>query len=132
MSREIKFRIWDKYSGYFIKVSDTNKHYLSQNGDIIIVDEMGDIYITDKKNYIINEYTGLKDSEGYEIYEDDIAWNEWDEEYQVVIFDEGEYKLMGESHIQNLFNNLDYIDVRGNIYENLEIVKAWYMEEKNG
>ena len=132
MSREIKFRIWDKYSGYFIKVSDTNKHYLSQNGDIIIVDEMGDIYITDKKNYIINEYTGLKDSEGYEIYEDDIAWNEWDEEYQVVIFDEGEYKLMGESHIQNLFNNVDYIDVRGNIYENLEIVKAWYMEEKNG
>lgn len=132
MSREIKFRIWDKNSGYFIKDTDTNKHYLSQNGDIIIVDEMGDIYKTDKKNYIINEYTGLKDSEGYEIYEDDIIWNEWDEEYQVVIFDKGEYKLMGESHIQNLFNNLDYIDVRGNVYENFELVKAWYMEEKNG
>lgn len=130
MSREIKFRIWDKYSGYFIKVSDTNKHYLSQNGDIIIVDEMGDIYITDKKNYIINEYTGLKDSEGYEIYEKDVVWNEYDEEYQVVIYDDGEYKLMGEKHIQNLFNNLDYIDVRGNIYENFELVKAWYKEEK--
>lgn len=125
----MKYRIWNKDSGYFIKVSDTNKHYLSQNGDIIIVDEMGDIYETDKKNYIINEYTGLKDSEGYEIYEDDIVWNEWDEEYQVVIFDEGEYKLMGESHMQNLYDELDYIDIRGNVYENLELVKAWYKED---
>ena len=125
----MKYRIWNKDSGYFIKVSDTNKHYLSQNGDIIIIDEMGFIYETDKENYIINKYTGLKDSEGYEIHEDDIVWNEYDEEYQVVIYDEGEYKLMGESHIQNLFNNLDYINVRGNVYENLELVKAWYKED---
>ena len=81
----MKYRIWDKNSGYFIKDSDTNKHYLSPNGDIIIIDEMGDIYETDKKNYIINEHTKLKDSEGYEIYEKDIVWNEYDEEYQVII-----------------------------------------------
>ena len=46
-----------------------------------------------------------------------------------MIFDEGEYKLMGESHIQNLFNNLDYIDVRGNVYENFGLVEAWYKED---
>jgi hypothetical protein len=126
---KMKYRIWNKDSGYFIKVSDTNKHYLSQNGDIIIVDEMGDIYETDKKNYIINEYTRCKDSEGYKIYEKDIVWNEYDEEYQVVIFDEGEYKLIGESHMQNLYDNLDYIDIRGNVYENFELVKGWYKEE---
>ena len=125
----MKYRIWDKNSGYFIKVSDTNKHYLSPDGDIIIIDEIGFMYETDKENYIINNYAGLKDSKGYEIFEDDIVWNEYDEEYQVVIFDEGEYKLIGESHIQNLYNNLDYIDVRGNIYGNLELVKGWYKKE---
>ena len=124
----MKYRIWNKDSGYFIKDSDTNKHYLSQNGDIIIVDEMGDIYETDKENYIINKHIGLKESQGYEIYEDDIVWNEWDEEYQVVIYDEGEYKLMGERHIQNLYDELDYIDIRGNVYENFELVKEWYKE----
>lgn len=36
---------------------------------------------------------------------------------------------MGESHIQSLYNNLDYIDIRGNIYENFELVKVWYMED---
>lgn len=128
----MKYRIWDKNSGYFIKVSDTNKHYLSQNGDIIIVDEMGDIYETDKKNYIINEYTRCKDSEGYEIYEKDIVWNEYDEEYQVVIFDEGEYKLMSDNHIQNLNSNIYYIDIRGNTYENFELVKEWYESDYNG
>lgn len=68
----MEYRIWDKDSGYFIKVSDTNKHYLSSNGDIIIINEMGDIYETDKENYIINKYTGLKDNKEYKIYEDDI------------------------------------------------------------
>lgn len=29
---------------------------------------------------------------------------------------------MGESHIQSLSNNVFYIDVRGNIYENVELV----------
>ena len=112
MSREIKFRIWDKTNKKWLRCFNVN---LLDIGDLSIVE--------------INQYTRLKDSKGYEIYEDDIVWNEYDEEYQVVIFDEGEYKLMGESHIQNLFNNLDYIDVRGNVYENFELVKAWYKED---
>lgn len=112
MSREIKLRVWDITNQMWLKSFSANL-----------------LNIGDLSNVEINQYTGLKDSEGYEIYEDDIVWNEWDEEYQVIIFDEGEYKLMGESHIQNLYDNLDYIDVRGNIYENLELVKGWYKED---
>ena len=112
MCREIKFRVWDITNQMWLKSFNANL-----------------LNIGDLQNVEINQYTGLKDSENYEVYEDDIVWNEWDEEYQVVIYDEGKYKLMGESHIQDLFNNLDYIDVRGNIYENLELVKGWYKED---
>ena len=111
MSREIKFRVWNKITEQW-----------SKNFNVVLLE------LDVLENIIINLYTGLKDSEGYEIYEDDIIWNEYDEEYQVVIYDEGEYKLIGESHMQSLYNNLDYIDIRGYIYENLELVKGWYKE----
>ena len=111
MSREIKFRAWDITNQMWLKRFNANL-----------------LNIGDLSNVEINQYTGLKDSEGYEIYEDDIFWNEWDEEYQVVIYDEGEYKLMGERHIQNLYDVLDYIDIRGYVYENFELVKGWYKE----
>ena len=111
MSREIKFRAWLKEEKKMVNVS------------LMSLTEKWIGY------QIFYEDTGLKDSNEYEIYEDDIVWNEYDEEYQVIIYDEGEYKLMGESHIQNLFNNLDYIDVCGNVYENSELVKAWYKED---
>jgi ORF029 len=111
MSREIKFRVWNKITEQW-----------SKNFNVVLLE------LDVLENIIINLYTGLKDSEGYEIYEDDIVWNEYDEEYQVVFLDEGEYKLMGESHIQNLYNNLYYIDVRGNVYENFELVKEWYKD----
>ena len=108
MNREIKFRVWDKINRIWLKSFNVN---LLNTGNL--------------SNVRINIYTNLKDSKGYEIYEDDIVWNDYDEEHQVVIYDEGEYKLMGESHLQNLYDNLDYIDIRGSIYENFELIKGW-------
>ena len=129
MSREIKFRVYDKEKNMWtnFKIFDNIMYFMDKNTGVWFHEKY-----KAKERFALMQYTGIKDSEGYEIFEDDIVWNEWDEEYQVIIFDEGEYKLMGESHIQNLYDSLDYIDIRGNIYENLEIVKAWYMEEENG
>ena len=123
MSREIKFRAWVKKEKEMVEIL-----YIETRKDGLVY-----VFYKDKSKctlgrYFVEimQYTGLKDSEDYEIYENDIVWNEWDEEYQVVIYDEGEYKLMGESHMQNLWESLDYIDVRGNIYENFELVNGWY------
>lgn len=126
------YRIWDNKNKKFLEDDWETEYAVRKNGLVIEIYDKGfgeGQIVYDLENIIISQPTGLMDSQGYELYEDDIVWNEYDEEYQVVIYDEGEYKLMGESHIQSLYNNLDYIDIRGNIYENFELVKAWYMEE---
>jgi len=134
MSKEIKFRIWDKDSGYFIKVSDTNKHYLSLNGDIIIIDEMGFIYETDKENYIINKYTGLKDKNGTEIYEGDILRYRFPYDRRLkhvspvkFIETEASFGLKdiygNEIPLYRITAN-NYFEVVGNIYENRELLEG--------
>ncbi len=128
-------KLWDKENKEFLEDDREIEYAVFSDGNVIKIYNNGfgechSVHILD--NIEILEFTGLKDSEGYEIYEKDIVWNEYDEEYQVIIFDEGEYKLMGESHIQSLYNNLDYIDIRGNTYENFELVKEWYESDYNG
>lgn len=133
MSREIKFRIWDKSFKKFLEDDYESKNVIDRDGNLfmyVLSETFRDLYFYKLlKNIEISEYTGIKDKNDVEIYEGDIVWNEWDEEYQVVIYDEGEYKLKGETSVQNLWESLDYIDIRGNVYEDLEIIEAWYKEE---
>ena len=130
MNREIKYRAWLKEEEKMVNVSLMSLTEKWIGYQIFYEEEKKKKFeFSDSENFKLMQYTGLKDSLGNEIYKGDILWNEYDEEHQVIIYDEGEYKLMGESHIQNLYNNLDYIDVRGNIYENLELVGGWYNEE---
>lgn len=62
--REIKFRVWDSYNG---KMLD-NHEPLVWNVVMPMASHMG----SEPKNFIVMQYTGLKDVNGVEIYEGDI------------------------------------------------------------
>lgn len=124
--REIKFRVFDKASKYnpmhivgedshdsFWIDSDNVFHYSNlQNGEGS--GECGD--------YILMQYTDLKDTNKKEIYEGDILWDEHNEEYCEVIFECGKFVCNFETNSIYLSDISDELIVIGNIYENKELI----------
>ena len=123
MSREIKYRAWLKEEKKMVNVE--TMHFTEKwiGYQIFYEEEKKKKFeFSDSENFKLMQYTGLKDSLGNEIYEGDILWNEYDEEHGEVIFDEGEWKLLESNISQNLFSLLDVVEVKGNIYENEELL----------
>ena len=109
MSREIKFRIWDKINRMWLRCFNVN---LFDIGDLPNVELM--------------QYTGLKDKNGKEIYEGDIViLNDTEEENRCVVkYKYGSYILVDGDLRENLSNVEDrFLEVIGNIYENKNLLE---------
>jgi uncharacterized phage protein (TIGR01671 family) len=137
MQRELKFRVWLKDGKYFLDGDDIA---ITNDGSLLTYDwhwDGGKSWgYESKDSYIIQQYTGLKDSKNVEIYEGDIIkytyyeMNEYHFKYFQVLWDDffKSWALADESgqplsHTGWKFYNCDMGEVIGNIFENPELLK---------
>jgi hypothetical protein len=136
MQREIKFRVWCEESECFIgatssdwvgsgcgNVGGTDKQpwkCMSFKGQMMSNDNMGGFVDSNQSNYIIQQYTGLKDKNDKEIYEGDIVKTEFGHMFSS--------NIHVVEYIKNRFVpddvcDTDGVEVIGNIFESLDLVK---------
>ena len=126
--REIKFRAWDKENEYMYY--DVGLHPLNCKSCMTISSE--GLYYNNSKpehNHELMQYTGLKDKNGKEIYENDIIKRnngnkyivEWNKEHSK--FELFRIKDRYPVDFMELSAWKEQVEIIGNIYENPELLK---------
>lgn len=134
--RIIKFRVWDKYNkkmfqhkdilglNFYLKTTDGKNDIACPLYQFLLKYQEGE---NQQYNYVIQQFTGLKDKSGKDIYEGDIikSSNQTDDDsdytdedlYGVVEYSAPIFKIRSLNCFAILWNN---IEVVGNTFENPE------------
>lgn len=133
----MRFRVWHKDDK--VMLSNHLGFMITDTGQLLIESMLGDEETMEKvelDNYIVMQYTGLKDKEGVEIYEGDIVnitqyfgGHPYGEIEHVIKRSEYNNDLIADSEsgdwrtpeVRMTFRSSDDYEVIGNIYENPEL-----------
>ena len=123
--REIKFRAWSKSKNKF-----WNPDFIDCDGQCWDTNHVHETLPTD--DYILMQFTGLKDKNRKEIYEGDIVKQypgfgcEWSDRIGIVKYEYASFWLeIIKNRMGFILDNHDcQFEIIGNIYENPELIKA--------
>ena len=123
--REFKFRVWD--IGENEMFYDDGIWYINPYDKLIRVTGGDKVdywcgYAEEDEEFVLMQYTGIKDMCGQEIYEGDIVVDTKTGEKYNVIYDEYKFKCEGYFNSSTDYGNIAFSEgefiVIGNIYEN--------------
>ena len=129
MTREIKFRAWDKVNGCWTSIDSI---VLCDDGSIAyLLPEEDDMppYLEDEVELM--QYIGLKDVNGRDIYENDIVKSSYkyaQPKISQIIMEDGNSYIAGEDLATGnemlVSDHIDEIEVIGNVHTNPELLEA--------
>ena len=128
MSRTIKYRVWDNENKSYNDPYSHSYYAMTQDGELDFYCHGDHWRSCDPDVYFIEQYTGLTDKNGKEIYEGDIVKNiEGVNETAVCVWDESNAEFDfrckdGRCTRDNVKSWLEMYEVVGNIHENKELL----------